>query len=293
MHVRDVEEGFGTLVEDIDLRRADDGDLQQIIQHLLDARFVVIPRQNLSNDDYVAFGRRWGTPVLLIARNNRLGSHPEMIVQSNRAETPEFLRNMANHWHCDSSYEEVSATFTMFYGVEAPENEGYTLFADLVAAFEALPLEKQREYEQTAVLHKVSGATPLRGEQINQRSNMPEEFRRTVVELDPVTKPLVARHPVSGRKALYGLGGSVYGIEGMNAEEGNALILDLRRYATQDRFVSRHKLMPGEVLIWDNFSAMHRVTPIEYSNEPGKTRLNYRISVKGVPGFAEAFPQDE
>jgi taurine dioxygenase len=286
MQFRDVAENFGTLVDDIDLRRAGDQDLQQILEHLLDARFVVIPGQELSNDDYVAFGRRWGTPVLLIARNNRLGSHPEMIVQSNRAETPEFLRNVANHWHCDSSYEEVSATFTMLYGVEAPENDGYTLFADLVAAFEALPLEKQRAYEEMTVLHKVSGATPLPGEHINDRSKLPEEVRRTVVELDPVTKPLVARHPVTGRKALYGLGGSAYGIEGMDAAQGNELILELRRYATQDRFVSRHKLMPGEVLIWDNFSVMHRATPIEYSNAPGRTRLNYRISVKGVPGFA-------
>lgn len=281
-----LDQSFGELISGTDARHADDCALAEILDRLLAKRFVVLKDQQLDNDEYVRFGRRWGEPVLLIARKNRLESHPEMIVQSNRAATPDYVRNVANHWHCDSSYEEVPATFTMLYGVEAPEDGGYTLFADLVAAFEALPDDKRRTYEKMTVLHKTSGATPLPDEHINDRSKLPPEIAATVVDLAPVAQPLVARHPVNGRQALYGLGGSAYGIEGMEEQEGTELILELRRYAAQDRFVSRYKLMPGDLLIWDNFSVMHRATPIEYTDEPGRTRLNYRISVKGVPAFA-------
>jgi len=93
----------------------------------------------------------------------------------------------------------------------------------------------------------------------------------------------VQRHPCNGRKALYGLGGSAYGIEGMPPGQGSELLLTLRRHATQAKFCSHYKLLPGDVLIWDNLSVMHRATPISYSDAPGERRENYRISVKGLP----------
>lgn len=257
--------------------------LRDLVDCVTEHGFLVLPGQSLSNDQYVAFGKRWGDPVFLIAKNNRLGSHPEMIRQSNSAATPGFVRNVANHWHCDSSYEEKVATFTMLLGVEAPDDGGETLFADLAAAWDALSPEDQARYEGMRVMHATSAATPMADEYIVDQASIPEEIKRDVVVLDPVTHPLVQTHPITGRKALYGLGGSAYGIEGLDPAEGSELILKLRRYATQERFRSSYKLMPGDVLIWDNFRVMHRATPIEFTDEPGRRRLNYRISVKGVP----------
>jgi hypothetical protein len=43
--------------------------------------------------------------------------------------------------------------------------------------------------------------------------------------------------------------------------------------------------MPGEIMLWDNFSVMHRATFIDYSDSPAQARLNYRISLKGLPGY--------
>lgn len=257
--------------------------LRSLIDLTVQHRFIILPGQTLSNDDYVAFARRWGDPVILIARSNRLESHPEMIRQGNSASTPLYLRNVASNWHCDSSYEETVASFTMLYGVESPEEGGETLFADLGAAFDALPDADKARYEAMTVKHATSAATPLPDERIVTRDTLPEEVRRTVVQLDPVRHPLVQRHPLTGRKALYGLGGSCYAIEGLSQAEGAQLLLDLRRYATQERFRTSCKLMPGEVMIWDNFGVIHRATPIEFSDEPGRRRLNYRISLKGVP----------
>lgn len=275
---------FGARVEGLHLDAPVSAEvLHDLVELVLRHRFLVIPGQILSNDQYVAFGKRWGEPVILIARNNRLESHPEMIRQGNSAATPEYVRNVANHWHCDSSYEAVTATFTMLYGVESPDEGGETLFANLVAAYEALPPAERDRCDRMTVQHATSAATTLPDEHIADRSKIPDEIRRNVVQLDPVTHPLVRQHPVNGRKALYGLGGSCYGIEGMDPEEGGKFLLDMRRYVTQERFRGTYKLMPGDVLIWDNFSVMHRATPIEFTDEPGRRRLNYRISLKGVP----------
>lgn len=260
-----------------------DAAIARLVELTIEHRFIIIPGQSLSHDDYVAFAKRWGDPVILIGRNSRLESHPEMIRQSNSEATLDYVRNVANHWHCDSSYEEKVATFTMLYGVESPARDGETRFADLVAAYEALPAQRRAELERLTVRHATSAATPLPDETIADRSKRPAEISRNIVVLDPVEHPLVNSHPVTSRKALYGLGGSCYGIAGMSEEAGAEMLLDLRRYATQPRFCASAKLMPGDVMVWDNFSVMHRATPIEYSDEPGRRRLNYRISLKGVP----------
>jgi len=279
-----LEGSFGVIVEGVDVREVDDGTFAELLDLLLAHRFVVLPDQDLSHEKYVAFARRWGRPLRLIQPKSRLEGFPEIIVQHNSEATPEPLRDRASHWHCDSSYEAEVSTFTMLYGVETPERGGVTRFADLVGTYEALPAGDRARYDQMAVRHATSAATPLEDETIVRPQTLPEEYARDVELPDPVTHPLVATHPVNGRKALYGLGGSSYGIEELSEQAGGDLLLDLRRHATAPRFCAGYRLMPRDVLIWDNFSVMHRATPARYSDAAGERRLNYRISVKGVPG---------
>lgn len=283
MKVERLAGAFGARISGIDLAADLEDRTCALYDLLLEHRFIVIPDQQLSFDLYAALGHRWGRPVLLISEKNRVGSHPEIIRQSNAESTPNFVRNVASHWHCDSSYETEVAATTLLYGVQAPEHGGETLFADLVAAYQALPDVKRRELDELEVWHGVSAATALDDEVIVKPEDLPLEARKTVKSADPVLHPLVQRHPANGRKALYGLGGSPYAVAQIPGEDGASLLLDLRRHATQAEYCSRYKLMPGDVLIWDNYSVMHRATPIDYSDQPGAQRENYRISVKGLP----------
>jgi alpha-ketoglutarate-dependent taurine dioxygenase len=274
---------YGVRVTGADLSNADESVVRELAGHLFEQRIVSVGDQQLSPADYVAFGRMWGRPVLLIAARNRHPDHPEIIVQSNSAKVPPPVRNVASHWHCDSSYEEEPSSVTMLLGLKAPETGGETLFADTIAAFEALPAEQGARLETLVVLHAVSANKPAPGETIVRPEDLPPELTEGVAVPPPIVQPLVRRHPVTGRKGLYGLGGSAFAIVGMPARDGQALIADLKQHVTQDRFVQSHKLMPGEILLWDNFSVMHRATPIAYSDAPEEARLNYRISVKGLP----------
>jgi alpha-ketoglutarate-dependent 2,4-dichlorophenoxyacetate dioxygenase len=72
----------------------------------------------------------------------------------------------------------------------------------------------------------------------------------------------VRRHPGSGRNALY-IASHASHIIGMPIEEGQALLRELIEFATQPRFVYRHKWRIGDLVIWDNRSTMHRATPFE------------------------------
>ena len=276
---------FGLCMTGTDIGKLSPSALRGMADSLFSHRILVLPGQELTSDDYVRFGRLWGDPVLLIDQKSRLGSHPEIIVQSNATKVAPAIRNVAAHWHCDSSYEEIPATITMLYGEKAPLLGGETLFCDLVGAYEALPLDLRDRIDGLSLRHAVGAARAADDEYLIPFDTVPQEVRKGVTIPDPVVPPLVRTHPVTGRKGLYGLGGTPFAVVGMAEQEGAALIADLKRHATQPRFVQSYKLMPNDILIWDNFSVMHRATMIKYSDEPAEARLNYRISLKGLPKF--------
>ena len=74
-----------------------------------------------------------------------------------------------------------------------------------------------------------------------------------------------------------GLGSTASYIEGMDREEGRALLAELLDWATQPRFVYRHRWTLGDLLIWDNTGTMHRAQP--YTKESG--RLMHRTTLAG------------
>jgi taurine dioxygenase len=82
---------------------------------------------------------------------------------------------------------------------------------------------------------------------------------------------------------LYAISGSSCGIVGMDEDEAIALLVDLKKFATQAQFVQRARAETGCIVIWDNFAVLHSATPTEYSDEEGKRRLLHRISTRGLP----------
>jgi len=269
---------FGAIVEDIDLSKPQtDETLRLLIAALHDHQILAIKKQSLSDADYVAFGYQWGKPLSFHLPSHRKDDFPEMIRISNAADTPDRYRDGAKFWHQDSSYEAVPASVTMLYGVETPTEGGETLIASTALAYDALDEDMKAKVEGLTGLHCLGGSPALPGEKI---PFVPENTARHGI----VSHPMVMRHPVTGRKALY-LSGSAFGAESLEIDEGRALVNDLRTHCTQPQFVTRYKVETGDIFLWDNFQVLHSATPIDYSGEPGKRRLLYRISTKGPPAL--------
>ena len=91
-----------------------------------------------------------------------------------------------------------------------------------------------------------------------------------------ITHPLVRTHPVTGRKALYAVSGSSFGIVGMPDDEARKLLDELAAHATQERYRYRHAIGVGDVVIWDNASLLHSAT----LTDPDDPRTLWRITVK-------------
>jgi alpha-ketoglutarate-dependent taurine dioxygenase len=132
---------------------------------------------------------------------------------------------------------------------------GDTLFANTYAAYEDLPKPEQARLSRLRVVHSMQAALfPA------MRDCTPEQF--AVWNSYPLrSHPLVWQHR-SGRKSLV-LSTSCSHIEHMHPAESHDLIEQLLRHATQDHYIYRHHWTMGDLVIWDNTGAMHRVAPFD------------------------------
>ena len=114
-------------------------------------------------------------------------------------------------------------------------------------------------------------------EKSGARPATPEELAAA----PPVEHPIVRTHPVTHRKSIY-LGNHAHQVVGIDEQESDRLLAELEAHMTQDKYVYRHQWQVDDVLMWDNRSTMHCVTPYDPAQEK---RAVHRVVVKGDEPF--------
>lgn len=234
------------------------------IRALLDERGVLLFRGVAPDDDELrAIARTLGD--LRIGASKRgadgktltEGDEGILKVSLDPEVNPEYARFLpGNHlWHMDGTYEEIPPLATLFTPYRLSKTGGDTCFANTYAAFEDLPDEEKARLEKLRVVHTMTAALFP-----SMRNCTAEEF--AVWHSYPERSHPLVWHHRSGRKSLV-LSTSGAWIEGMHPAESHDLLQDLMRHATQDKYVYRHKWQPGDLVIWDNTGAMHRVLPFD------------------------------
>jgi taurine dioxygenase len=175
-------------------------------------------------------------------------------------------------WHTDDdSFMAAPSALTALHGVIVPSTGGDTDFANLYAAYDALPEDMKHRLDGMQAVHMMA---PDRDD-IGRRRSIAPEVRASQV---PSTHPVVRTHPETGRKALYISRNRIDHIVGMDRAEGHRLIDELTAHATQPRLVYRHKWRTGDVVIWDNRCLLHRANG-DYAES--ERRFMRRIIVMG------------
>ena len=261
---------FAARVTGLDLTRPLNPSEVREVAGLMD-RYAVCVYPNavpLTNDQHIAFSRYLGPMqrghiLTVTGRRDRLGPWPELVDVSNLdadgkirpADSRDRLFNNANRlWHTDMSFHPNRATYSLLNGHVVPAADGDTEFADERAAYDALPEAMKRKIEGLVASHSIWYSRVLSG--------YPEPTEEEIASRPPAEHKIAQVHPSSGRKTLY-LASHASHIVGMPVEEGRALLKELIDFATQRRFVYRHKWTRGDIVIWDNRCVMHRATPFE------------------------------
>jgi alpha-ketoglutarate-dependent 2,4-dichlorophenoxyacetate dioxygenase len=270
---------FAAEVDGIDLSQSvDDATVRQMWNAINHYAVLVLRRQRLSDEQLRDFAglfgaleigrgalqggkRRLGIPQIGDISNLDTENHVRALTDRRR------LDSLGNRlWHTDASYMPVPVVLGMLHAVAlplpSPFGNGETEFADMRAAYDALPEATQTAIDGLIIEHDIFWS---RG-QIGFTEFAPGEREK----YPPSHQRLVRRHPGSQRKTLY-LSAHASHVVGWPIADGRLLLLDLNSHATQPQFVYSHRWQVGDLVIWDNRCTMHRGRPHD-ENQPRDLR---------------------
>jgi taurine dioxygenase len=196
-----------------------------------------------------------------------------------RREADEQTALFAESWHSDWSFLDPPPAATLLQAHVIPPVGGDTLFADQYAAYDALADEMKARIDGLSAWHSAArGYAPdgLYGES-DKASGRSMSIRPSVEAKKKRLQPMVRMHPETGRRALFVNPGYTIAIDGMEDEEGWALLLELFRHQTEERFQYRHVWAPDMLVMWDNRCLLHRAT----GGYEGHRRVLHRTTVAG------------
>ena len=264
-------------------RDLDEATFREIERAFRDNIVVVFRGQTLSNERHIEFSRRFGELEIHIVRKYLLPGFPEILLISNiRDDRGEHigLADAGFTWHSDTSYRRRPSRCSLLYAKEVPQRDGRplgdTVFANAIAAYEALSESMKKRLAGLRAIHRYSARR--RGAD----SPRPKLTQAQLEETPDIAHPIVRTHPYTGRKSLYVTAGECVGIEGMPKDEAVDLIAELDTHCVRPEFLYRHKWQVGDLLMWDNTSSMH-LAICDYAL-PDR-RLMHRTTVIGTVPF--------
>ena len=201
-----------------------------------------------------------------------LSECPQIHYISNEDRFPDGRRYIPGEgWHTDHSNATRPPKATVLHAVNLPDEGGDTQFANLAAAYTALP---------SAVRERIA---PLLGIHVYQSSHSTRKLM-ALNEADQervpnaVLHPLVRTHPESGVPSIYINPIRIEGILGLDHKEALPLLDDLLDHATAERFQYRHRWQPGDLVMWDNRCLLHKANGDYDMNQ---RRYLYRVMLQG------------
>lgn len=266
---------FGAETFDVDLSRPlSDAMFKDIEQAFYAHQVLALRGQQIAAQQFLRFAQRLGPPQPHVIDQFHHPEDPNILILSNvkRDGKPTGLQDAGSYFHTDYSYLQVPARATTLYSRVVPKVGGDTLFANQLAAYDDLPDAMKRRIDPLLAIHHYGNRNDL------------DESSRTVASVlsdaqkarMPLVTHRVARpHPVTGRRALYAVSGSSFGIVGMPDDEAIDLLNELAAHATQPKYQLRFKYGVGDVVIWDNAALLHSAT----LTDPDDARTLWRVTV--------------
>lgn len=265
---------FGAVVTGLKLSELDDATFQQLHEAWLQYALLIFPGQFLSNEEQMAFARRFGdlveglqaVEISNVLPDGRLRDAPD-------DDMMKIIRgNM--HWHQDNTYMPIQAKGAVFSAKVVPRAQGHTAFADMRAAWDALDEITRERVAGLSAYHSLAHSQRELGEETKRGDS---EYIGYGLDVDEIPlRPLVKVHPDTGRKSL-AVGRHAFGIPGLEPAESDRLLQALIDFAvSDDQRVYQHRWQQGDAVIWDNRCLMHRACAWDYA-EP-RVMLHSRIA---------------
>jgi alpha-ketoglutarate-dependent 2,4-dichlorophenoxyacetate dioxygenase len=268
LQVKPILPRFGAEVSGLDLtKKLTPEEVQQVIDTQDQWGVTVWRNTGLTDEQHVEFSRNFGYLERVPRREGvkfRL-PFPELFDASNLNVEGEITtdpgaiqyRKGDRLWHTDSAFMEKRTSYSILLAHAVPQKGGETWFADTRSAYEDLDDEMKEFLEDKVGINSLWWSRKLAGADIPDEE-IEGRFR--------AKHKLVHTHKGSGRKALF-IAAHTMDVEGMDRDEGRALIKQLIEHATQPQYVFSVQWNVGDMVIWDNLCSMHKGGEFDYEHE--------------------------
>jgi taurine dioxygenase len=275
LQFKPLSNGFGIEASGVDLSQPlSDQAFAALERAFYDHQVLALRAQEITAAQFVAFARRLGPPQPHVIDQFHHPEDSNILILSNvkKDGQPTGLQDAGSYFHTDYSYLQVPARATTLYSRVVPKVGGDTLFANQQAAYDDLSDAMKKRIDPLYAIHHYGNRNDLDDQSRTVASVLTAEQKAKM----PVITHKVARpHPVTGRKSLYAVSGSSFGIVGMPEDEARGLLDELAAHSTQAKYQLRFKYGVGDIVVWDNASLLHSATLID----PDDARTLWRITM--------------
>ena len=237
----------------------------------VDCHVLVMRGQHFTPQQFVAAAQLFGKLQPHDKKERHVPGHPAVEYISNQEIVDGKRIIPGETFHTDHSNHASPPKATTLFAVELPASGGDTQFVNMHDAYDDLPANTKRRLDGLKAVHVyLSKYSP------RPLGKITDQSRRDLPP--PAIHPLVRTQPENGRKALFLNPVRMECIVGMEDTDALKLIYELMRHATQKKYEYRHRWRPGDWVLWDNRSVMHKANPDYDMNE---RRYLYRLMLKG------------
>jgi len=183
-------------------------------------------------------------------------AHPTVNTGSGRVFKVTADKGMAaNAWHTDVTFVDRVPAISVLRAVHLPPYGGNTVWANTVAAYDALPAPLKALVDDLWAVHTNSYDYAQRDEESEEpdANYTRADFASQLFETE---HPVVRVHPETGERSLV-LGHFVKAFTGLNTAESIALFTLLQNRVTRLENTIRWTWQPGDVAVWDNRATQH------------------------------------
>lgn len=267
---------IGAVVSGVDLSSTlSNAAIGVIRQALLDWKVLFFRDQDITTEQHLAFGRRFGQLEVHPFAPEKPG-FPEVLAITHDEESVGY----ENLWHSDVTWRIDPSLGSILRLLEGPAAGGDTLFADMYAAYDGLPQRIKDRVEGQVARHDFARFR----RSLRRRGASDEEIAKFDAKYPNPEHPVIRTHPETGRKAIYVNSAFAQEIVGMDAVESKDLLEVLYRQASYPEYQVRFQWERNSIAFWDNRSCQHYAVSDYWPN----VRRVERVTIIGDVPYYDA-----
>ena len=242
------------------------GDRQRMVIRILERRILLDPDPTIQT--VVSLAHAFDRYPLA----EPIPEHPDIIAV---VKEPGQTTIFGGVWHSDTAYLEAPSLGSLLYAKEVPATGGDTLFANMYLAYESLSPGLRRLLDGLSAVNSAGkNKETLRGDHLASGAMAGTAADPRGLQAE---HPVVRRHPVTGRKALYVNRAHTVAFKDMTEAESAGLLGTLFEHAARPEFTCRFRWRAGSLALWDNRCTQHY--PI--NDYHGQRRVMHRATIEG------------